>query len=233
MQEIRLESLTHYIELTQRRKQEYLIFRGVSDSTYRLESSFGRRFKMLVENGIRKGDDWQNLEAAFVQNFTDFSFPLIGGFSNDWEKIAMMQHHGLPTRLLDWSSNPIIGLFFATSKSGVDGSVYVFQCASEIILRPGSSDCPTPIECNEVRLYMPRHTSPRMNAQSCVFTFHPGPLEIFEHEDLTKIQIPMELKSALRNQLAHLGIDHYFVFQDLDNLCKKIKLKSRLDTELE
>ena len=232
MQEIRLESFTHYIELTQF-NGVFNLFRGVSDSTYRLESSFGRRFKMYVENGIEKADDWRILEACWVTRFTDMSHPLIGNFSNDWEKIAMMQHHGLPTRLLDWSLNPMIGLFFATSKSGVDGSVYLFPAGAEIALRPESNNCPTPLECNEVRVYAPKHTTPRMTTQSCVFSFHPDPFEIFEPECITKVQIPMELKSALRLQLNHLGFDHYFVFQDLDNLCKKLKLQRRLDTELE
>lgn len=93
------------------------VFRGLSDGAYQLETSLMRL----------DGSYWQ-LERHLLRNFRKYarfdSFE-VGSF---WHLLSLAQHHGLPTRLLDWTYSPYIALHFATSsldRFDADGAIWV------------------------------------------------------------------------------------------------------------
>ena len=59
-----------------------------------------------------------HLEEHILRNFARYSRPsLQSPPSNDWELLVIAQHHGAPTRLLDWSYSPLVAAHFATSNA--------------------------------------------------------------------------------------------------------------------
>ena len=86
-------------------------FRGMPDVSFNLVTSLTR-----VCKNRRK-----QLEPSILKNFTKYAIieePSLK--DNVWQQMIMGQHHGLPTRLLDWTHSPLIALHFANSEDDLD-----------------------------------------------------------------------------------------------------------------
>ena len=88
----------------------------------------------------------------------------------DWTVLA--QHHGCPTRLLDWSGNSLVGLFFATENDddfdGVLWSITGFESFVHDTKNEVLNSFP-----EKAFVYSPKHITARITAQAAAFTVHP------------------------------------------------------------
>ena len=99
-----------------KRHRSDFVFRGLSCSTYCLEPSLNRNCK-----------DKLHLESALLRNFKKYSSLEIRDSNNFLEIVSLAQHHGLPTRLLDWSFSPYVAAHFATEDFtlyNADGAIW-------------------------------------------------------------------------------------------------------------
>jgi len=189
------------------------VYRGVTDVEHQLIPSVGRGAYDL--QAVLK------TEADLLWLFKSHARPLLNFQPNsDWEWLTLAQHHGLPTRLLDWTRNPLVGLFFAC-RSGAesDGTLYCLH-ASDLI---NPSTQPDPWSVSQPNLVLPAYVTPRLSAQSGLFSIHPVPNAplVLGHD--TKLVIPKGLKPTFLEALAQYGVHSGSMFPELDGLCVHLK----------
>lgn len=246
----RVDSVAQFVEelysvqLSQlvRKNNVDLVFRG-QPADYPLIPRVGRK-------KIR-GKSFPQLESLLFNEFlrTSSAFRTFEEGDN-WGPLAMAQHHGLPTRLLDWTMSGLAALWFAVRKPyklykvddpyerveefAKDGYGVVWALCPELedFLPNPPTDSPFDNH-SRTRIYRPRMTSPRIVSQSGVFTVHKilkdgeafGPLERNPayRNKLVKFSFSARSFPQIRKDLGLLGVTAASMFPDLDGLCEHLE----------
>lgn len=100
-----------------------VLFRGHTNCSWLLEPKIAR---LKLRNRFRL----PGAESELLRDFKRQALPYLArDLQNDWDWLAPAQHHGLPTRLLDWTTNALVALWFAVEQppeEDANGAVWMF-----------------------------------------------------------------------------------------------------------
>lgn len=194
---------------------ETFFYRGQASVDFKLIPSIGRNIvegqeKVLLQYEREIFDDFKRKYSMF----TDVR-P-----KNDMEFLFLAQHYGLPTRLLDWTYNPLIALYFACcSDADKDAAVFQSYPFSHKVFDPERHDV---LAFDDYTFLIPNITDVRYKNQNGLFVLYPEPWsENFNHIS-TKFIIPAAAKGDIMNKLIKIGINQSFIMPSLDSLCRDI-----------
>jgi FRG domain len=229
-------------------------YRGHSDQTYILWPSVYRaEFTAASKTMYGKGAEKKrlNLERHMLDEFRTSGATLLNPDAKV-EVYFVAQHSGMPTRLLDWTMNPLAALFFAVKgrNEDKDGELLIMDASK---LLPSEPDVPKSkpevpksivgirhpyaTEAIGVSFWEPKVSSlpplvlpirpdnqvGRIGQQSSCSTLHMHGAKPRNNPTLGRIRIPGKAKPGMLDELRKLNINEFSIYNDLDHLAQEIR----------
>jgi len=218
--------------------QGVIWYRGHSNSSYKLLPTIMRHSSQLNEAGLFY--DYKS-HAAGINNEN----------KEDWELLLDMQHYGLPTRMLDWTTSLGTAMYFALKGNPTSPCIWIINPFSISLESTGQGTIFDVSVMNyknanlntSYNLYhlitnqstfikpfsiQPPHGNKRIAAQRGMFTVHGSSTDSIEEQCpqyVKKIDIPLELIEPIKKYLENLGIDDFSLFPDQYGLSQHLKIK--------
>lgn len=226
------------------------IFRGHTDSAWKLETTFEREFREVtpLENFYRK---FLYPSLAMLRGVMDFELPPLGDNLNPElrdiprllpvpEKLALLRHYGAPSPLLDWTYSPYVAAFFAFNPpvNTRPGKVAIF--AFQEYVGQGKGYEGNKPHIGVIGRWMPVHNR-HIRQQSwytvCVKDID-GKRVFASHEDadadrpfariglpfneITKFEIPTSERKKALDDLTRMNVTEFSLFDTQDALVKTV-----------
>lgn len=205
----------------------------------------------LCPSALRFESDAQRARAlrsiVEFKRLQEFRFEKSPAASEKFRWVQLAQHYGLPTRLLDWTQNPTVALYFACSHPDTDGMVFALNPRDlNRLSHPKSGgeifDGNEHLETVERYLTLgacerkgglrtiavkPAWNSERIIMQQGTFTLHGEVFALDRKQAPSLVGIPIlkETKKALFHQLERIGIAEMFIFPEPEHVCNFLKGK--------
>lgn len=220
MKEIVVNSLQEYLDQILSCNQIGRLFRGQSNKDWPLVAAIHRNKEELSS---RWEDNYQGREETLLHLFkVESRSYLTFQPESEWDEMALAQHHGLPTRLLDWSLSPLVALLFATLEHKAAEDACVIVCEKISFINPQHLKCASPFAISEPKAFTPTHNFTRLKNQQSIFTVNVD--DSYPH--LTKLVIPRKFCNDIHFKLHQLGINKKLLYPDLDGLASSIRMIS-------
>lgn len=229
-----ITSLAEYVDLVEKvGDSDNWLFRG-----QRADWPMLPKFARLTPR-----EDHLKSERSMVREFRRHVQEYIKSDStNDWELLALAQHHGMATRLLDWTLSPLVALWFAVElpaeETGGNGVVYMFEYAEDDLV--DDYQAKSPFEQEQTLFYIPQTVTGRIRVQRGYFSVHgydreQGWVPLQENPLFTprlqKVEVPAKCFSSIRYSLDRCGINRASMFPDLDGLSAYVTWSYTIDKD--